>query len=475
MAIYPPPVNILSVFDLNDYNNTQNNTAPAIVAPITPAYLAANYCQFPTCQGLLQTIPNGFVLNNAIVNSVSSLDTNTILAETTSDNCLMFDNKTSGTTTDFKLGEATTSGQSIIMGNATSKNEIASLSLLNNSITPITITDALRICNNQTSGNIYIGNGNTRSGNINIGSNGTAVKTISIGSTTSPLFLGEKSATSNTAITYNGKGKYSYAITITNNYIVGTNFPADGLIITNTAYLGGGNISITAGTSTVSFRSFYVQTYENNFYIALPATYAWAGLATGFPTSSYYLSNFGTYYFIIDDIAKKIVLAEGQNCGNRALEIPATTVFTVPSQRGYNVYASSIGPLTRGANGNVAFAQGPTSVILPYKGIYFLRLWFDCTNSNIGSYLTRVGMGVSILNNTDITYATALPYLNTYVDSNFANFKNAATKFTQVLTGYYVYNDTNPATIYPYISCGCYNNPTSTWVINLRYDIWLVG
>ena len=475
MSIYARPNNDNhSSFNISNWINPIS-TVSSVGTPITPAYLDANYVKFPTSQTSLITIPNGDVLNNFIVGDTGTMYADTIDSINVSSDCNLIPNKTSGGN-DFNLGIAVIAGETIQFGTSTSTTQIGSVLFSDDAVNPLTNTDALSYGNAQTSGNLQIANNNARTGNINIakpsGVSSGLANTVNIGVSTSPIVIGKNSATANTTIKYGSKSVNSYSITTTGIYTVPADFPIDGFINVNSvnAYL---NIAVGAGTTGFSFRSFSVYSADANFYVVLPAGYTWGGLAKGWVGNNYYLYALNVHSFIVDDYNYIVILSEGNNCLNSQLTIPPTVSPTLTTRGTMtNTYNNAI---TRTATGAVAFASGATNFTLPQKGLYFFRFYTDSKSSNTTSVLNRVGMGLSILNNTDITFQTALPYLSTYTDCLSFSYKNSATLYSQILTGYYVNNESSPSIVYPFNACGFTNSAGNVMTITNRIECWLVG
>jgi len=188
MSIYPPPnwTEALTTFNSSNYGQTVATNATSI------AFLDANYVKYPVAQGEV-TFTNTNNTGNMTVQG--NLLTNTITGTTTTSAISLYNSITSS---NIELGASLVSGATLKIGNANNSNHLGLVDFTGNTINNVVpTTGALYICNNQTSGGLYIGGGTSRSGSINIGNGAGSTSTISIGTSTSTINLFGSTVTAN--------------------------------------------------------------------------------------------------------------------------------------------------------------------------------------------------------------------------------------------------------------------------------------
>lgn len=180
MSIYPPPnwTEELTTFNSSNYGQSVETSS------VSTTFLDANYVKFPIAQGEV-TFPN--TSNTGDMTVQGNLLTNTITGTTTTSTISLFP---SITTSAISLGAGLTTGSTLKIGSSTNSNHLGLIDFTGNTINnTVPATGSLYICNNQTTGGLFIGGGTSRSGSINIGNGASASSTISIGTTLSTINL----------------------------------------------------------------------------------------------------------------------------------------------------------------------------------------------------------------------------------------------------------------------------------------------
>lgn len=468
MAIYPPPDETLTIFNLDNYLPSAGSGGSSGSSSADIAYLDANYCKFPVCQGLLQTLPSSFVINNSNVNIASSVYTNSLLGKVVGSSVNIFNTKTISTN-DFNFGTSATAGQTININNNLATSQISSFQVIDNNLNPIVNTDSIQIGNAQSTGVLNIATAASRTADINIGT-GTLGKYIDIGGTTSAITnLGDTGL-----VKINGLGVSPYAFTLTASYSIPTDFPNEGLI-----YSPNSSINITFNSNGPNGRSFVIVNIGSNNFFVLPAGYVLGGLLKNYAYPNILLTRFSSYTFRIDETTLTAILVDATNSLSTGLNIGSITDYTPITQRGKLAFTASPAAIVRAGNGNVGFAYTPNALLgwtLPVKGVYFIRMSLSNLITLTTGSLRLIGMGVfptSASPNAD--YSNGYNWLTIYQDYSGVSFRNSTTPLSRVLCGYYVYNDSTPATIFPNITVGYTNSGGSSSSGTIRMDVWLVG
>jgi hypothetical protein len=188
MSIYPPPNWTEELTTFNSSNYGQSITTSGV----STAFLDANYVKFPVAQGEV-TFTNTSNTGNMTVQG--NLLTNTITGTTSTSTISLFP---SITTTDISLGAGLTTGSTLKIGSSTNSNHLGLIDFSANTINnTVPLSGSIFICNNQTTGGLYIGGGASRTGAINIGNGAGSTSTLTLGSSTSTINLNGTSVSVN--------------------------------------------------------------------------------------------------------------------------------------------------------------------------------------------------------------------------------------------------------------------------------------
>jgi len=188
MSIYPPPnwVEELSTFNSSNYEQSVETSS------LSTTFLDANYVKYPVAQGEVSFTNTSNTGNMTIQ---GNLLTNTITGTTTTSTISLFP---SITTSIISLGGSLTTGSTLKIGSSTNSNHLGLIDFTGNTINnTVPTTGSIYICNNQTSGGLFIGGGTTRSGTINIGNGVGNTASINVGTGSSIITLSGSTITAN--------------------------------------------------------------------------------------------------------------------------------------------------------------------------------------------------------------------------------------------------------------------------------------
>lgn len=366
MSIYPPPnwTEELSTFNTTNYGQTVETSS------VSTAFLDANYVKFPIAQGEV-TFTNTSNTGNLTVQG--NLLTNTITGTTTTSTISLFPSITTST---ISLGAGLTTGSTLKIGSSTNSNHLGLVDFTGNTINnTVPATGSLYICNNQTSGELFIGGGASRSGSINIGNGASASSIITIGTSNSTINL------NGSAVSVNSISLIPSSTTTSLAYSTPDNAPQNFLI--NSTNAGTARIIKLPSNPYTGQKISYINRSAisiNTIQIADGATYTINGYGLASATSfSVYTGQSVVLQWL--DLTRNfwVVLYKSNETYQPIVPTyPTTTLFTDLSQIGYTYNESAVQAIITGS-GNKAYSMQITASPFPV-GLYNVVIRAILTN-----------------------------------------------------------------------------------------------
>jgi hypothetical protein len=181
--------------------------------------------------------------------------------------------------------------------------------------------------------------------------------------------------------------------------------------------------------------------------------YTFGGLLAGYTGTEtaaadiFEMTQYGTYYFLIDEVNSICVLISGTNVLSSALTYPETNFSLLTGSLRGRVVLNYNATNTGSAIGLIDLTNNQT-VVLPIYGLYHFSITFFTTSTTTAANMTKVGLGARTEVTGNNLYTNYLPASYYFNNCGFGNYSSSTNRRSFCIDGYYSYTNTSPSTLY---------------------------